>query len=106
MPKKGKKKEKQIINFQLMIPEGCEIGEIEVFEVDANQDIIGEFKPNHIEDFDIPDDYDSDDDLDYCPYDSEESIEDVYEGLDLTEEERQELKEELKILEDLTKDYD
>lgn len=105
MPKKGKK-EKQIINFQLMIPKGCEIGNIEVFEIDKNENIIGEFKPNHIEEFDILDDYDSDDDLDYCPYDSDGSIEDVYEGLDLTEEERQELKEELKILEDVTEDYD
>ena len=104
MPKKEKKKEKQIINFQLMIPEGCEIGEIEVFEVDANQDIIGEFKSNKIEDFDIPDDYDSNDDLDYCPYDSEESI-DLYEHLELTEEEKRQLKEELKILEELTEEY-
>jgi len=77
------------IDIQICVPEGVEIGAVEIFQV-AGGKPTGEFKPGRVEE----DDWDSDeDDEDYVPgIDSED---DPYEELPFSEKEKQELRDEL-----------
>ena len=76
-----------IFDIQIYIPEGFNIGNVEVFAVTPK------FKPKRAA-IDSDDDDDDDDDSDYVAS-SEESDEDIYDSLPFTEEEKQELKDEL-----------
>ena len=77
------------VDIQICVPEGVEIGAVEIFQV-AGGKPTGEFKPGRVEE----DDWDSDeDDEDYIPgIDSED---DPYEELPFSEKEKQELRDEL-----------
>ena len=77
------------VDIQICVPEGVEIGAVEIFQV-AGGKPTGEFKPGRVEE----DDWDSDeDDEDYVPgIDSED---DPYEELPFSEKEKQELRDEL-----------
>ena len=77
------------IDIQICVPEGVEIGAVEIFQMTDGKPT-GEFKPGRVEE----DDWDSDeDDEDYVPgIDSED---DPYEELPFSEKEKQELRDEL-----------
>jgi len=77
------------VDIQICVPEGIEIGAVEIFQV-AGGKPTGEFKPGRVEEGD----WDSDeDDEDYVPgIDSED---DPYEELPFSEKEKQELRDEL-----------
>lgn len=82
------KKSKLLFDITIQIPDCIDIGSVEVFKMPPR------FKPKRIGiDSDDSEEYDSDDDEDYVP--SEESDEDIYDSLPFTEEEKQELKDEL-----------
>jgi len=83
------KKCKCKIDIQICVPEGVEIGAVEIFQMTDGKPT-GEFKPGRVED----DEWDTDeDDEDYIPgIDSED---DPYEELPFTEKEKQELRDEL-----------
>ena len=84
-----KKSKPLVFDITINIPDCIEIGTIEVFKMPPR------FKPKRIAiDSDDSEEYDSDEDDDYAPP-SEESDEDVYDSLPFTEEEKQELKDEL-----------
>lgn len=77
------------VDFTIMIPEGIEIGSVEVYQVDKKREPVNEFRPSRVDS-----DWDSDEeDPDYVP--GIDSDDDPYEGLPFTEEEKQELRDEL-----------
>ena len=77
------------IDIQICVPEGVEIGAVEIFQV-AGGKPTGKFKPGRVEE----DDWDSDeDDEDYVP--GNDSEDDPYEELPFSEKEKQELRDEL-----------
>tara|TARA_R100000541_G_scaffold6380_1_gene13904 strand:- start:3660 stop:3986 length:327 start_codon:yes stop_codon:yes gene_type:complete len=87
------------VDIQICVPEGIEIGAVEIFQV-AGGKPVGEFKPGRVEEGD----WDSDeDDEDYVPgIDSED---DPYEHADLTDKDKEELRQELTdILIDMAQD--
>jgi len=72
-----------------MIPEGIEMGSIEVYQVDKKSKPVNEFRPSRVDS-----DWDSDEeDPDYMP--GIDSDEDPYENADLSEADKKELREEL-----------
>ena len=78
------------VDFTIMLPEGIEMGSVEVYQVAPNGKPVGEFKPGRVEEGD----WDSDEeDPDYIP--AIDSDEDPYEHADLTEADKKELREEL-----------
>ncbi len=76
------------IDISLYVPEGMQIGEVEIFEIAESGKRVGEFKPGKIEHFESESECDSD----YQPSTPEE---DPYENLPLTDAEKKMLKDEL-----------
>ena len=80
------------IDVQLFIPEGFEMGAVEVYQVAENGKPVNEFRPSRVDS-----DWDSDsEDPDFIP--GIDSDEDPYEDLPFTEKEKQELRDELASL--------
>ena len=78
------------VDFTIIIPEGIEIGDVEVYQVASDGKAVNEFRPSRVDS-----DWDTDEeDPDYIPgIDSDD--EDPYEGLPFTDAEKQELRDEL-----------
>jgi len=77
------------VDFTIMIPEGIEMGSVEVYQVASDGKPLNEFRPSRVDS-----DWDSDEeDPDYMP--GIDSDEDPYENADLTEADKKELREEL-----------
>ena len=83
------------LNFKILIPEGTELGTIDVYGVDDNEQIKSVYTPGRVRsDWNSSDE---DEDPDYQP--SEESdIDGIYENAHLSQEDIKELEEELKNL--------
>jgi len=83
------------LNFKILIPEGTELGTIDVFGVDEDEQIKSVYTPGRVRS-----DWNSDDeeDPDYQPSDESTDIESVYENAHLSQEDIKELEEELKNL--------
>jgi len=75
------------IDIQICVPEGVEIGSVEIYQMKDGEPV-GEFKPGRIEE----DEWESDD-PDYIP--GIDSDDDPYEHLPFTEDEKQQLRDEL-----------
>lgn len=77
------------VDFTIMIPEGIEMGSVEVYQVDKKRERVNEFRPSRVDS-----DWDSDsEDPDFIP--GIDSDEDPYENADLTEADKEELRLEL-----------
>ena len=94
------------VDFTIMIPEGIEMGSVEVYQVAENGKPVNEFRPSRVDS-----DWDSDsEDPDFIPgIDSDEDDpdyiagidsddDDPYEDLPFTDAEKQELRDELASL--------
>lgn len=78
------------VDIQICVPEGVEIGAVEIFQMTGGKPT-GQFKPGRVEE----DDWDTDeDDEDYIP--AIDSDEDPYEHADLTNKDKAELRAELR----------
>ena len=80
------------LNFKILIPEGTELGDIDVFGVNEKQEIVSEYIAGSVRG-----DWNSDEeeeDPDYAPSD-ESDIELVYENAHLSKEDIEELESEL-----------
>jgi len=86
---------KKKLNFKILIPEGTELGTVDVYGVDENEQIKSVYTPGRVRS-----DWNSDDeeDPDYMPSDESTDIESVYENAHLSKEDIKELEEELKNL--------
>tara|TARA_R110001606_G_scaffold378828_1_gene538643 strand:- start:153 stop:470 length:318 start_codon:yes stop_codon:yes gene_type:complete len=89
--------DKPVIDVAMFVPEGCEIGKVEIFKVNKKREKVGEFKAGCVEsDEDL-------DDPDYEPVDT--GSPDPYEHADLTDADKEELRKELTdILIDMAQD--
>jgi len=77
------------VDFTIIIPEGIEMGDVEVYQVASDGKPLNEFRPSRVDS-----DWDSDsEDPDYIP--DIDSDDDPYEDLPFTEAEKQELRDEL-----------
>jgi len=87
------------LDVQLFVPEGIEIGAVEIYQV-ADGKPTGQFKPGRVEEGE----WDSDEeDPDYIP--AIDSDDDPYEHADLTDKDKEELRKELTdILIDMAQD--
>jgi hypothetical protein len=87
--------QKKKLNFKILIPAGTELGTVDFYGVDENDEIVTEYKPGRVRS-----DWNSDDeeDPDYVPSDESTDIESVYENAHLSQEDIKELEEELKNL--------
>ena len=87
---------KKKLNFKILIPAGTELGTVDFYGVDENDEIVTEYKPGRVRS-----DWNSDgeeEDPDYVPSDESTDIESVYENAHLSQEDIAELEEELKNL--------
>lgn len=89
--------ENPIIDVALFVPEKCEIGKVEIFKVNKKREKVGQFMPGLTE---------SDEDLDDPDYEPlDKGTPDPYEHADLTEADKEELRNELAdILIDMAQD--
>lgn len=102
MTKKCKCKCPKKVDFTIMLPEGIEMGSIEVYQVASDGKPQAEFRPSRVDS-----DWDTDsEDPDFIP--DIDSDEDPYEDLPFTEKEKQELRDELAnlIIEQMENDVD
>lgn len=88
------------VNFQILLPPGWDVNDIDIYEVATNEDVCINYQME-----DDNDSYESEDDCDYTPEseyesDSESEAEDIrqYEWQELTEAEKDELDQELDAL--------
>ena len=89
MTKKCECKCPKKVDFTIMLPEGIEMGDVEVYQVSSDGKAVNEFRPSRVDEH-----WDSDEeDPDYIP--GIDSDDDPYEGLPFTEAEKQELRDEL-----------
>lgn len=92
MTKKCKCKCPKKVDFTIMLPEGIEMGDLEVYQVASDGKAVNEFRPSRVDS-----DWDSDsEDPDYIA--GIDSDDDPYENLPFTEKEKQELRDELASL--------
>ena len=87
---------KKKLNFKILIPAGTQLGTVDFYGVDENDEIVTEYKPGRVRsDWNSSDE---DEDPDYQPSDESTDIESVYENAHLSQEDIAELEEELKNL--------
>jgi len=88
---------KKKVNFKLYVPAGCELGNVDVYGVDENDNVISRYIPGRVRgDWNSDDESDdeSQDDPDYVPSD-ESDVELVYENSHLSRADIEELESEL-----------